>query len=683
MSAARRIEPLLVVPLALGLALRLWGIGWGLPAVYEEAYPFKKAWEMWGWGPEGLDLNPHFFNYPTFFFYLQFIGQGLLYVVLKLSGQIASALDFRVLYELDKTPFYLLGRGIAAAFGTATIAATFALARRAAGAWAGGIAAFLVALNQTHITKSQAIEVDVPMTLLATLCALFALRIAHDGRRRDYILAGLCGGLAMSTKYNGALMALPIVVAHLVARRGAASAEPLRPATRDRRRAGAAVAPRAQHRWLLFAGLVFAAVFLLTSPYVLLDRQAFWLGFNYERQHMRIGHFGLDDTPAFLWYMRVLGTSLLGLPMALAAAAGLVWYTAIKRRTWAWVVAAFPLVYIALISSWSMKAERYMIPILPIAATFAAALTVELVSRLRARAAWAPAVAAALGTVIMAIPSVQAAVREAARLRGDTRTLARRWIEQHVPHGAFIVVEPYGPELTTIIDVNQWPQDLGDRIREKRPDMPVYPVMIMPMYQVRSENSAIFYDLSVYDRFADVVITSSSVASRYRKNPQLYAPQVAFYDSLEARWTKRKEFGPDDGSGPRIAIYTNPRQELPFAQRPAMLPPPPLRLAPDLLPGSFTAYFERLGFDYEGYGFHDAAVAVYVMGLRYRDQPADARRALFLGAIRNSLRAGRDGQALALISEAQRELPHEEALWRRVRDQITARAARSDSAVVP
>jgi len=58
---------------ALAVALRAVGIGWGLPDLFEEATPFRKAWDMWGWGHDrGIDFNPHFFNYPTFTFYLQF-----------------------------------------------------------------------------------------------------------------------------------------------------------------------------------------------------------------------------------------------------------------------------------------------------------------------------------------------------------------------------------------------------------------------------------------------------------------------------------------------------------------------------------------------------------------------------------------------------------------------------------
>ena len=60
---------------------------WGLPEGYEEATPLREAWDMWGWGlGRGVDLNPHFFNYPSLTIYLQFAAMGLLYKAMSLSG---------------------------------------------------------------------------------------------------------------------------------------------------------------------------------------------------------------------------------------------------------------------------------------------------------------------------------------------------------------------------------------------------------------------------------------------------------------------------------------------------------------------------------------------------------------------------------------------------------------------
>src|SRR5262249_37917944 len=67
MSSQRRTALAVLGLATLGLVLRFHGLGWGLPFVYEEAYPFKRSWDMWGWGDGRFDLNPHFFNYPTLY----------------------------------------------------------------------------------------------------------------------------------------------------------------------------------------------------------------------------------------------------------------------------------------------------------------------------------------------------------------------------------------------------------------------------------------------------------------------------------------------------------------------------------------------------------------------------------------------------------------------------------------
>lgn len=665
------------------LALRLWGLGWGLPEVYEEAYPFKKSWEMWGWGSSRqLDFNPHFFNYPTLYFYVQFLGQAFLFVLLKLRGVIDSTLDFRALYALDKTAFYLVGRGISALCGTLTVPVTFWLGRRVGGWRVGVLAASLVAVNQVHIVKSQAIEVDVPLTLLTTLCCLFALRILAAPRRRDYLLAALAGGLATSTKYSGALLALPILIAHLGAwwraRQETARTE-TKSAGATRRARDRAAAPRGDGAsWsnLLLAAALFTISFFATSPYVLLDRANFWVGFNYERLHMQIGHFGLDATPPLLYYARVMTGSLLGWPLTLLAMAGMVWALVVRRQGWALVLAIFPVVYVTLISSWSMKAERYILPLLPLAAVFATALLAAGCERLRGRQRFLPVTAMAAGVILLAAPSLVAYQRNLARLRGDTRTVSREWIETNVPPGSFIVCESYGPEPFGVIDYQNLQPEVRERLDKQRPDLKMYALLAMPMYQVMSQNTALFYDLKLYDDVADLWVTSTSVLSRYRKNPSLYKAQCSFYDSLAARWRTLREFGPADGSGPRITVYGNPRLKVPFAARRPALPPPAPPVVADLVPGTFSGFFERFGFLYESYGFQSAAGRVYEMGLRYPDQPAEGRRPLALGLIRTALARGDGTLALAVCEEMGRQSASrtEASFWSSLRAQVLAAA---------
>ena len=192
---------------AAALVMRFYGFRWGLPQVYEEATPFKTAWDMWAWGPgQTTDLNPHFFNYPSLVIYLQFVVQALFYQLMKLSGWVGSTFDLQVMYQLDKTRFYVAARSLHVLFGAGTVWLTYLIGCRAAGRIVGIGAASLMVLNTFHVSRSQMIEVDVPLTCFVVLSLFFVLRLRDNPNQKHYILAGVAIGLAMSSKYTGAFL---------------------------------------------------------------------------------------------------------------------------------------------------------------------------------------------------------------------------------------------------------------------------------------------------------------------------------------------------------------------------------------------------------------------------------------------------------------------------------------------
>ena len=652
---------------ALAVGLRLVGIDWGLPQVYEEAYPFKKAWPMWGWGEAPLDLNPHFFNYPSLFFYVQWLGQGLLFLGLRLFGVVHSVLDYRALYELDKTPFYLMGRTLTVLFAAGTVWATWVLGRRLRGQWTGALAAFLLAVNAFHVSKSQVIEVDVPLTFFVMLTLYYALRLLEEPRRRDYVLAGLCGGLAAATKYSGLFLVLPILAAHALAWRRARKGE--RGAAPSSRRPG----------WLrepLLALAVFGLALISASPYILLDFSSFWVGFNYERLHMKVGHFGVDASPALPFYLRTLASSLLGWPLALAALGALVVFLVVRRSGWALVLAIFPLVYLAAISSFSMKADRYVLPLVPIAAIFAAVLVEDMLARLRALRPRLTLAAGVAATLVLAAPAFVGYARGLSRLQPDTRTLARQWLEANVPAGAYVVSESYGPEPLTALDVYNFSADLRERIVGKIGETKVYAFYSLPMLQVGAEYVAPFYALYRYDGIADYIVISSSVGSRYRKDPALFAPMLAFYDSLASRWTLAKELGPADGTGPRLSIYKNPRFDVVFARRGQVASPaalPPLREA---VPRMVGPSYQRLGINLEMFGYSEAAAQAYLLASNYPEYQPNFRIDVITSALRCYLNAGRGAEVFAVLDQAdlKAKTPQEREYWRELRRQLLSAA---------
>ena len=690
----------------LGLALRLVGIDWGLPQVYEEAYPFKKAWPMWGFGPDqGLDLNPHFFNYPTLYFYVQWLGQGLLYLLLRAFGEVHSVMDYRVLYELDKTPFYIMGRTITVLFAAETVLVTFLLGRRVHSSAVGALAGFLVAVNAYHVTKSQVVEVDVPLTFFVVLTLYFAMRVLEEPTWRHSLLVGICGGLATSTKYSGLFLVLPILAAHWLAlRRSEREQQSARHPAAPEHRAStgtqhARTSPPAAlksaktarptvdgdaaalRRRLLVQPLaalaVFALAVVLTSPYIVLDFENFRIGFNYERDHMQTGHFGLDHSPAIFYYLRVLATSLLGWPLALVSLIALVVLAGIRRQGWAIVLAVFPVAYVAAISSFSMKAERYVLPLVPIAAVLAGTFVSEICAfmrRLRPRLVFATGAGLAL---LLAAPSFVGYARGLSRLRDDTRTLARRWLEANVPTGAWVVTESYGPEPTSAIDIASVSLDLRQRIYDQLGSAKVYAMFAIPMLQVRAELMSVFYDMRTYRTLADYVVTSSSISSRYRKDPRLYAPMLAFYDSLDAHFQLVQEFDEDDGIGPHLRIYKNPRFDRVFADRDSVPTPSSIPRLVETVSGSVGPFYQRMGVNYEAFGFDAQAADAYLLATQYTDPNPTFRFNCVTGALRCYLRAGWGAEFLALLDQVERgaQSAEERAYWQQLRRQVLSEAA--------
>ena len=105
-----RIGPWLFVAFA-ALALRLYGLRYGLPAVYnpDEVAIMSRALAF----AKG-DLNPHNFLYPTFYFYALFAWEGLTALLAVATRSVASFGEFQREFFLDPTRVFVAGRFLTA-----------------------------------------------------------------------------------------------------------------------------------------------------------------------------------------------------------------------------------------------------------------------------------------------------------------------------------------------------------------------------------------------------------------------------------------------------------------------------------------------------------------------------------------------------------------------------------------
>jgi hypothetical protein len=525
---------LLVAVLVLALALRLKGVGWGLPFSFvnaDESVVVPKAFAVARGG-----LNPQFFYYPSFFFYL-------LGAVFVLASPVLWAVQhtnpFAMgSYVVDPGPYFLLGRLVSVAAGTASVYLLYRIGREAFGLPAGLVAALFLAVAPLHVAYSHMAVTDVTATTLSLLAFLLLLQAARGAGRRRLIAGAVAAGLATSTKYNLGALVLPATVAAVYACRGEVG----------RRVAAGGRAALLWPRLLLvrvYAPLLVA--FLVGSPFVLLDPGHFLGDFLRQNRIMDRGWLGFEHVGNGPWYnLHVnLGGSF-GVVLVVLAVAGLVW--ALWRHTVADVLLApYALAYFAYISTWRELADRYLLPIIPLLLLFAVRGCLDVADlRPAVRRFAAPAVGLLLAVALVA--PVAGSIAFDRQLSGtDVRLRAKAWVEANVPAGSVIATENYGPPLVRAGDAGYY--------RDAGVATPAYRIVGLALPAPGVPNPS--HDLAwLRARGADYVIVSSRVYDRVLAAADTYPELAAFYRSLDSQAVLVRSFAPGPGErGPVLKVY--------------------------------------------------------------------------------------------------------------------------------
>jgi hypothetical protein len=106
------------------IVLRLYGINYGLPYLYDPDEPLfvSRAMEILA----HRDLNPHWFGVPgTTTIYMLSALYATIFGVGYGIGIFTGPEDFKTLYFQNPTVFYLSGRVMIAAFGVAAVLLTY------------------------------------------------------------------------------------------------------------------------------------------------------------------------------------------------------------------------------------------------------------------------------------------------------------------------------------------------------------------------------------------------------------------------------------------------------------------------------------------------------------------------------------------------------------------------------
>ena len=206
------------------IGLRFWGIGFGLPNVNcrpDESILVHKALSI-----ASGDLNPHFFNYPSFQFYLLALVYGLYFAGGWVVGSFAGVAQFELGFYTDPSAFYAIGRSATAVLGVVSVGIVYRLGAGMGGARSGLLSAAFLATCFLHVRDSHFLTVDVPAMCYALLAFACIWRFLDKKNVSAFYAAAGFIGLAASTKYNVALL-MPAVLSSAFAVRQSSCRRPL------------------------------------------------------------------------------------------------------------------------------------------------------------------------------------------------------------------------------------------------------------------------------------------------------------------------------------------------------------------------------------------------------------------------------------------------------------------------
>ncbi len=411
---------------AAGLLLRVIGLDFGLPFIYDPDEPdfVGRAWQMVTTG----DLNPHWFGHPGTTVMYAFAALFKGYGALAFPDLAAASTAFLT----EPSRFYLLARVVIVLLAFGTLVLTWQLARRVAGDTAALLAAALLAVAPLQVQYSRLARPDLLMSFLVLASVLCALQIAREGRWRDYLAAGFLLGLAIATKYPAVIAAPVIVLAHALGQGNQ----------------GRPVWARVER--LFGAGGATMAGAFVGSPYLFLEWRLVIENVVKEARPYHLGGTSDGFLSTLWWYLDGTLLANLGVVGLLLAALGALSVLAKcfskEGRSGeiqaALLVLTFPLLFIPFIASLSLRWDRWLLPALPFLCVLAALGFREVAALLRYRV-----LALALALLAISLPAVDAVLWTRAVAKPDTRTLAYHWLLENVPADSRVLVEAYSPQL--------------------------------------------------------------------------------------------------------------------------------------------------------------------------------------------------------------------------------------------
>lgn len=413
----------IVLICALAAGLRSIALDYGLPAIYnpDETPILNRALAL------SNSLKPQNFVYPSLYFYLLFVWEGLYFAAGRALGLFESLAAFQREFFIDPSRHFFAGRVFSVLCGTVAVLALYWFGRRLYDRATGLAAAAALAVSPIAVRDAHYVKLDVPTTMFVVIAHAALARILVDpiaaARRRTWFVGGVMSGLAVSTQYYAIFLGFTMIAVAIA------------DATRTGRRGAAS-------RLFLWSVAGAALGFFIGTPF---------LPFELTRAIADIAHVREVDVDRALVggafsatgaYLRILLWDAMGWPIWIAAVLGFGWALVADWRRGLMLVSFF-VPFFAFIAN-TVPMSRYLNVALPLVALAAGFALVRI-----GRAVGPYSVAATPAVVALAlIPGLRSSLQWDSFLgKTDTRTIAREYLEQHVPPGGSLLVQPYGPPV--------------------------------------------------------------------------------------------------------------------------------------------------------------------------------------------------------------------------------------------
>lgn len=422
-----RLSVLAVAAILLGVGMRFYGLGWGLP------YHFHSDERILFFFTEKLRTEPvtqvihenvFFFLYPPL----------LMHILLALVTLASYFHHFSQSDPESLTIYYLLGRAVSACFGSATLVAVYLLGKRLYSKAAGLLASILLAFSVLHVRDSHFFTTDVPYTFFVVVTVLWAARLAEETRFKAYLLAGVFTGLGVSTKQTAALVFPVILTAHVLGM------------FKGRRFTWADCKQviLSKRFWLLplLSGVTSGIVFLLMNPYVLMKSPELPEMFHMQTkftQGIAQPHWTFQFTgrTVLYWLSNVFFFGM-GPLLELVCLVGVLW-AFLKRRTGDLLILSFLIPYFYVVGGGFLKFIRYGIPMLPFLCILGARFLNDLHEQTRGRMVRIAAGAAV--TVVVAASFLYSLAYLNVYRQEDVRIQVSRWIHENIVHRSVLLTD--------------------------------------------------------------------------------------------------------------------------------------------------------------------------------------------------------------------------------------------------